>query len=145
MTLVFRHHACYLLTCIKVKCTAYQADVADPDAIEAAINSIVKDFGRVNIVVANAGICHEVEALDYPPTQFRDLMSVNLDGAFHTAKAAAKVFQAQGKGQGNIVFTTSMSAVIVNRPESQAAVRIGASLSSFPCTFPYSFLPLSLL
>lgn len=104
----------------KVKVIAYQADVADPAAIEAAISSVVNDFGRLDIVIANAGICTEVDALDFTPKQFRDLMGVNLDGAFYTAKAAAKVFKAQGSG--NIVFTTSMSAIIVNRPESQAAV-----------------------
>lgn len=103
-----------------VKAVAYQADVADADSIEAAVKSVVKDFGRLDIVVANAGICTELDALDFTPKQFREQMSINVDGAFYTAQSAAKVFKAQRSG--NIVFTTSMSAVIVNRPESQAAV-----------------------
>ena len=103
-----------------IRAVAYQADVADAEGIEAAVRSVVDEFGRLDIVVANAGICTEIDALDFTPQQFRELMAVNLDGAFYTAQAAAKVFKAQG--QGNIVFTTSMSAVIVNRPESQAAV-----------------------
>lgn len=92
------------------------------------MTSVVKDFGRLDIVVANAGICMEIEALDFTSKQFRELMSVNLDGAFHTAQSAAKVFKAQGSG--NIVFTTSMSAVIVNRPESQAAVSHSTMISN---------------
>jgi sorbose reductase len=110
-----------------VKVIAYQADVADPEAIEAAINSAVSDFGSLDIVVANAGICTEVDALDFTPKQFREQMTVNLDGAFYTAQAAAKVFKA--KGSGNIVFTTSMSAVIVNKPERQAPVSASLVLS----------------
>ena len=57
-------------------------------------------------------------------------MAVNLDGAFNTAQAAAKVFKSQGTG--NIIFTTSMSAVIVNRPEPQAAVSF-----NIPQTFDF--------
>lgn len=104
-----------------IKVTAYQADVADPAAIEVAVTSVVKDFGGLDIVVANAGVGGEIEALDYTPGQFRELMGVNLDGAFYTAQAAAKFFKSQGSG--NIIFTTSMSALVVNRPESQAPVR----------------------
>jgi sorbose reductase len=104
----------------RVKAVAYQADVVDLTAIEAAMSSVVNDFGHLDIVVANAGICTEIDALDFTPKLFREQMTVNLDGAFYTAQAAAKVFKAQGSG--NIVFTTSISAGIVNRPESQAAV-----------------------
>lgn len=112
------------------KSIAYQAAVEDPAAIESAIQAAVKDFGRLDIVVANAGICTEVDALDFTPKQFREQMEINLDGAFYTAQAAAKIFKAQRSG--NIIFTTSMSAIIVNRPESQAAVSRSAvtSLSS---------------
>lgn len=84
------------------------------------MNSVVSDFGRLDIDIANAGICTEVDALDLTPKQSQELMVVNLGGAFYTAKAAAKVFKAQDSG--NIVFTISMSAIIVNRPGSQTAV-----------------------
>lgn len=105
-----------------VQVAAYQADVADPEAIKTAVSTIISDFGRLDIVVANAGIGAEIDALDYSPSSFRELMAVNLDGAFYTAQAAAKVFKEQGSG--NIIFTTSISAVTVNRPENQAVVRL---------------------
>jgi NAD(P)-dependent dehydrogenase (short-subunit alcohol dehydrogenase family) len=111
----------------RVKALAYQADVVDPTAIEAAIRSVIIDFGHLDIVVANAGICTEIDALDFTPTLFREQMAVNLDGAFYTAQAAAKIFKAQGSG--NIIFTTSISAGIVNRPESQAAVSLSLAMS----------------
>ena len=106
---------------------AYQADVADPTAIEAAVSGVVSDFGRLDIVVANAGICTEMDALDFQPKQFQDLMSINLNGAFYTAQAAAQVFKASGSG--NIIFTTSISAVLVNLPERQAAVSLSTVMS----------------
>lgn len=46
-------------------------------------------------------------------------MSVNLDGAFYTAQAAGRIFKSQG--HGNIIFTASVSAVLVNLPQKQAA------------------------
>lgn len=47
-------------------------------------------------------------------------MKVNLDGAFYTAQAAARIFKAQG--HGNVIFTASVSATLVNVPQKQAAV-----------------------
>lgn len=47
-------------------------------------------------------------------------MKVNLDGAFYTAQAAAKIFEKQGSG--NVIFTASVSAILVNVPQKQAAV-----------------------
>lgn len=47
-------------------------------------------------------------------------MEVNVNGAFHTAQAAARIFKRQG--YGNVVFTASVSALLVNTPQLQAAV-----------------------
>ncbi|KAL6242636.1 hypothetical protein RBB50_010282 [Rhinocladiella similis] len=102
-----------------VKVVAYQADVSDLAAIDATVSRVVDEFGCLDIVVANAGVCFEVDTLNFEPAQLMDLMSTNLNGAFYTAQAAARVFKAQGAG--NIIFTTSISSVIVNLPERQAA------------------------
>lgn len=51
-------------------------------------------------------------------------MDVNLDGAFYTAQAAANIFKDQG--HGNVIFTASVSATLVNVPQKQAAVRYQA-------------------
>ena len=112
--------AAHLAQAHSIKSIAYQADVADLGSITLAMKQIVREFGRLDIVVANAGIGTEVDAIDMSANVMRETMAVNLEGAFYTAQAAAKVFKAQGSG--NIIFTTSMSASIVNRPEPQAAV-----------------------
>ncbi|KAI5844463.1 oxidoreductase [Morchella snyderi] len=102
-----------------VKVVAYQSDVRDPASIAATINKIAADFGRIDIMVANAGITKHVAAIDQTPESFSEVMKVNLDGAFYTAQAAAKIFQKQGSG--NVIFTASVSALLVNVPQKQAA------------------------
>ena len=54
-------------------------------------------------------------------------MNVNVNGAFYTAQAAARVFKKQGFG--NVVITASVSATLVNTPQRQASVRIFFPLS----------------
>ncbi|KAJ5081539.1 hypothetical protein NUU61_009803 [Penicillium alfredii] len=98
---------------------AYQADVTIPEEISAAIDQVVKDFGKLEVVVANAGVCSEHAGEEYTPKEFQEMMDVNVNGAFYTAQAAARVFKRQGFG--NMVFTASVSATLVNTPQRQAA------------------------
>lgn len=102
-----------------VRAAAYQADVTSQPEIEAAVRQVVKDFGKLDIMVANSGIATGIAAEDYTVEQWREVMKVNLDGAFYTAQAAARVFKEQG--HGNIIFTASVSANLVNVPQKQAA------------------------
>lgn len=94
--------------------------MSNKDQIENSIAQIKKDFGRLDIVVVNSGIASSVPAEDYTTEQWRQIMDVNLDGAFYTAQAAAKIFKEQG--HGNVIFTASVSATLVNVPQKQAAV-----------------------
>ena len=83
----------------------------------------MKDFGKLDVIVANAGICSEHAGEDYTQEEFLEIMNVNVNGAFYTAQAAAKIFKQQGFG--NIVFTASVSASLVNTPQRQASVSHG--------------------
>jgi hypothetical protein len=103
-----------------ITCKAYKSDVTDAKLIEETLKQIAKDFGKLDILVANAGIATHYAAEDYTPEQFSEVMKVNLDGAFYTAQAAARIFKVQG--YGNIVFTASVSAILVNVPQKQSAV-----------------------
>lgn len=102
-----------------IKCVAYQANVEDPKAIEAVLLQIAEDFGKLDIVVANAGIASHYAAEDVTPDQWSEIMKVNLDGAFYTAQSAGRIFKKQGSG--NLIFTASVSAILVNVPQKQAA------------------------
>ncbi|OJJ07890.1 hypothetical protein ASPVEDRAFT_89121 [Aspergillus versicolor CBS 583.65] len=103
----------------QTKARAYQADVTVPKEIGAAIDQIVQDFGKLDVIVANAGICSEHAAEEYTPEEFQEIMNVNVNGAFYTAQAAARVFKKQGFG--NVVITASVSATLVNTPQRQAS------------------------
>lgn len=102
-----------------VKCLAYQSEVKDASRIEETLQKIANDFGKLDIVVANAGIASHHAAEDYTNDQWSEIMKVNLDGAFWTAQAAARIFKPQG--YGNLIFTASVSAILVNVPQKQAA------------------------
>ncbi|OBG53462.1 mycofactocin-coupled SDR family oxidoreductase [Mycolicibacterium fortuitum] len=89
------------------------ADVRDFHAVKSALDAGVEQFGRLDIVLANAGVA---------PTAFRevtieedlemwsDAVGVNLVGSFHTAKAAIGHLIAGGRG-GSIVFTSSTAGL----------------------------------
>ncbi|RAL12546.1 SDR family oxidoreductase [Aspergillus homomorphus CBS 101889] len=102
-----------------IKATAYRADVSNQASIASTVDQIAADFGQLDIIVVNSGIVSNVPAEEYTPEQWREIMKVNLDGAFWTAQAAARIFKAQGRG--NVIFTASVSASLVNVPQRQAA------------------------
>ena len=99
---------------------AYQTDVKDKKTITATLNQIAADFGRLDICVANAGIAAHHDALDYSEEDWRTMMAVNVDGAMFTAQAAGQIFKAQGPGLHSLIFTASVSALLVNIPQRQA-------------------------
>ncbi|KAJ5206435.1 Short-chain dehydrogenase/reductase SDR [Penicillium cf. griseofulvum] len=102
-----------------VRAAAYKANVAIQSEIEAVVQQIARDFGQLDIMVVNSGIASSIAAEDYTPDQWSEIMKVNLDGAFYSAQAAGRIFKEQG--HGNIIFTASVSATLVNLPQKQAA------------------------
>lgn len=99
---------------------AYQTDVKDKKTITATIQQIAKDFGKLDICVANSGIAAHHEALGYTEEDWKNIMAVNLDGAMYTAQAAGEIFKKQGPGAHSMIFTASVSAILVNIPQRQA-------------------------
>ncbi len=101
-------------------CKAYACDVTDPAQVQAATDAFVADFGTLDGVFNNAGICLHRGALDVTPAQWQRVIDVNLSGVFYVAQAAARQFVREGKS-GSIVNTASMSGSIVNIPQEQAS------------------------
>lgn len=106
---------------------AYKCNVRSRAEVESVVEAVTAEFGggKLDVVVANAGIADHIAAQEYPEDKFREMFDVNVNGAFWTAQAAAKVFERQfkagGDGRGSIVFTASVSATLVNIPQKQAA------------------------
>lgn len=105
-----------------VRAAAYQANVGVQSEIEAVVQKVVKDFGKLDIMVVNSGVVSNIAAEDYTTDQWSEIMKVNLDGAFYSAQAAGRIFKEQG--HGNVIFTASVSATLVNVPQKQAAVSL---------------------
>ena len=86
-------------------------DVGDKAQVDALIASAVAAYGRVDCVVANAGIVHACDFLELAEADFDRVLRVNLKGVFLTGQAAARQMAAQGGG-GAIVNMSSVNAVM---------------------------------
>ncbi|MFW0791171.1 SDR family NAD(P)-dependent oxidoreductase [Gordonia sp. CPCC 205333] len=68
-------------------------DVTDPAQCQAVIDAAMERFGRVDVVVNNAGIGTAVPATRETPDQFRSVIDLNLNGSYWIAQAAGRVMQ----------------------------------------------------
>ena len=101
------------------KVLAYQCNVADPASVGHMIERYEKDFATIDFAVNNAGIFTGDAAIDITPEAFKSVIDVNLNGVFFTAQAAARLMVKHNNG-GSIISTASMSAHIINLPQTIA-------------------------
>ncbi len=86
-------------------------DVRDVEALTAVVDAGVAELGRLDIVAANAGIAAaptEAATMAYPIWQ--DMIDINLNGVYHTCRAAIPHLRAGGRG-GAIVITSSVAGL----------------------------------
>ncbi|MUH37543.1 SDR family oxidoreductase [Zobellia amurskyensis] len=92
----------------KGKCIGLAGDSSEMPVIEEMVNTAVTTFGKLDVVVANAGITLFGEFLTYTPDSFFEVMKVNLGGSFFLAQASANQMKKQGLG-GAILFMSSVT------------------------------------
>lgn len=102
------------------RAAAAALDVRDRAAVDAAIAAVVREFGRLDIVLESAGISHRLDFLDLDAETWERIVAVNLTGMFHVGQAAARQMVRQGGG-GSIINVTSQLAEVA-RPERAAYV-----------------------
>ncbi len=83
------------------------ADVRDLSGLQKAFDEGVTELGRIDAVVANAGIASFSPSWELSAEQWQDMIDVNLTGVFHTAKVAIPAMIDAGTG-GSILFTSSI-------------------------------------
>ncbi|KAL4958441.1 hypothetical protein BDW69DRAFT_201790 [Aspergillus filifer] len=100
-----------------VKTKAYKVDVSDAEEVQSTIAAVVKDFSRIDVFVANAGMAISKPILEQTLPEYKKQLSVNVDGIVYCAKYAGEVFARQRSGV--LIITSSMSAHVVNVPTDQ--------------------------
>jgi 3-hydroxybutyrate dehydrogenase len=89
------------------KAMAVAMNVTDENQVNQGVDEVVKHFGNVDILVSNAGI-QIIDALDQLAySDWKKLISIHLDGAFLTTRAALKQMYKSGKG-GSIIYMGSV-------------------------------------
>lgn len=79
---------------------AYVVDVADSDAVDALTASCMAEHTQIDVLVASAGITGPtVPTVDYSPSDWQQVMQVNVDGVFHCCRAIVPHMRSQGYGR----------------------------------------------
>jgi len=85
-------------------------DVTDHDAACSAINAIIAQHGRLDILIANAGILHRAPLDDWTVSDWDRILATNLKSCLILARQAAKSMRQQGRGR--IIFTKSIAGIL---------------------------------
>lgn len=107
------------LNAYNIKAKAYRSDAADIKAAEELINTVVAEFGSLNIVVNNAGITRDGLLMRMSEENFDDVIRTNLKSVFNITKAIQR--QMLKQRNGSIINITSVVGIKGNAGQSNYA------------------------
>lgn len=110
-----------------VRCKAYQANVASPEAMQEVVKQVLTEFGPITILVNNAGITRDKSFLKMTRNMWDEVMRVNLDGVFYTTQLVAN--DMVGAGWGRIINISSIVGQTGNFGQTNYAATKGAIIS----------------
>jgi gluconate 5-dehydrogenase len=93
-----------------LKAQSIAFDVTDYRAVADAIQSVVTNHHRLDILIANAGIIHRAQLADWTPEAWDDVLATNLKACFFLAQQAAAPMRTQRHGR--IIFITSIVGIL---------------------------------
>jgi NAD(P)-dependent dehydrogenase (short-subunit alcohol dehydrogenase family) len=100
------------------KCAAFSCDITLPEEVDEMVEAVKTEFGRIDILVNNAGTAVIKDAIDMSYEELTSIFDLNLTSLFVVSQTVARVMIAQGGG--SIINTASMSAHVVNTPQSSS-------------------------
>ncbi|MEI6085513.1 MAG: SDR family oxidoreductase [Verrucomicrobiota bacterium] len=95
-------------------------DITQRAQVEALVQAAIAKFGRIDVLVNNAGICPFVDVMEMSETMFKRTLDVNVTGAFHCTQLVAKEMIAR-QIKGRIVFITSLAANVTSAVQGDYA------------------------
>lgn len=98
-------------------------DVADPAQVQRLVETAATRWGRLDILVASAGIVQNGAVLDMTPEEWRRVLDVDLNGVFYCCQAAGRVMT--GQGSGSIITVASLSGMFGHKHEVAYAAAKG--------------------
>ncbi|HVA89496.1 MAG TPA: SDR family oxidoreductase [Chloroflexota bacterium] len=108
-----------------IRCQAAECDVTDPDAVDALVDRMIADHGRIDIVINNAGISWGAPAEDMALDRFRAVLDTNVSGAFLVSQAVGRRMIRQGSGV--LLNTASVAGLAAISPSIMRAAGYHAS------------------
>ncbi len=93
-------------------CLTITADVSDREAMEQAVAQTVARFGRLDVLVANAGVGQRGSLVEAPWNDLETLLRTNIDGVLHSIRAAVPAMRQTGGG--HIIIVSSVVANMVS-------------------------------
>lgn len=103
-----------------VKAFGLECNVTDEDAVEKAVSAVSENTGVADILFNNAGININGSAIELKYEDWKHVLDINVNGVFLMARAFAKRLIKEGRS-GSVINMASISASIVNLPQSQTA------------------------
>jgi 2-deoxy-D-gluconate 3-dehydrogenase len=85
----------------------YAADLSDTTVVPALFSAALKEYGKIDILVNNAGIIRRQDAIEFPESEWDEVMNTDLKTVFLMCQAAGRQFLAQKSG-GKIINVASM-------------------------------------
>ncbi|MGE5588027.1 MAG: glucose 1-dehydrogenase [Clostridia bacterium] len=102
-----------------VRAVAIPCDVTRPADCRLVAQRVVEEFGKIDVLINNAGICSHIKAEDMEFEDWYRIIDVNLNGVFNMSQAVGRVMIKQKRG--SIINIASMSGLIANTPQAQCA------------------------
>lgn len=126
-------------------CTAFTADVRSEQAIHQVIDAISRSYGRLNVVVNNAGVINVVDFQDLTLPRWRKVFSVNVDGVLNVTLAARGLMKAsrpdpEKNGRRGIFINVSSLAADLPRRYQASYSAAKAALNSMSRSAAESFM-----